>query len=95
MARHPAVGYTGAANAALAGIVCAVAASFLFVLQDAGVKWLTAELVVLQILFLRSAVEDPGLADDLFQNGGRTTTVSDAPSSFQTPSPLEARTRKT
>ena len=56
MARHPAVGYSGAANSALAGIVCAVAASFLFVLQDAGVKWLTAELVVLQILFLRSAV---------------------------------------
>lgn len=41
-------------DAALVGIICAVAASFLFVLQDAGVKWLTAQFVVLQILFLRS-----------------------------------------
>lgn len=41
-------------DAALVGIVCAIAASLLFVLQDAGVKWLTAELMILQILFLRS-----------------------------------------
>ena len=36
------------------GIALALAGSFCFVVQDSGVKWLSAELAVLQILFLRS-----------------------------------------
>ncbi len=44
----------GGDDATYAGIVSAVVAAFFFVGQDAGVKWLTAELVVLEILFLRS-----------------------------------------
>lgn len=55
MARHPAVGQSPAASpSALAGIAFALAATFLFILQDAGVKWMTAEFAVIQVLFLRS-----------------------------------------
>ena len=55
MARHPAIGQPAAASpSALAGIAFALAATFLFILQDAGVKWLTAEFAVIQVLFLRS-----------------------------------------
>ncbi len=39
----------------VAGIICASLAAFLFVGQDAGVKWIAPELAIMQILFLRSA----------------------------------------
>ncbi len=38
----------------IAGIGLALIAAFTFVLQDAGIKWLTTDVGVLQILFLRS-----------------------------------------
>lgn len=58
MARHSAVGHrpTIADQSALVGIACALAATFLFVFQDAGIKWITAELAVLQVLFVRSVI---------------------------------------
>lgn len=58
MARHSAIGRPelGATpQSELGGIACALAATFFFVLQDAGVKWLSAELILVQVLFLRSA----------------------------------------
>jgi drug/metabolite transporter (DMT)-like permease len=61
---------TRAGTGALAGIVFALVASFFFVGQDAGVKWLSAEAAVMQILFLRSAF---GVAYCLVHFGWRGT----------------------
>ena len=57
MTRQSAIGRSEhvAQQSALGGIACALAATFFFVLQDAGVKWLSAELMLVQVLFLRSA----------------------------------------
>lgn len=67
------------ADRASLGISITVIGGLCFAIQDAGIKWLTAEIAVLQVLFLRSLFGIVFLSASTFFTGERISLQVDRP----------------
>ena len=67
------------ANRASLGISITVIGGLCFAIQDAGIKWLTAEIAVLQVLFLRSLFGIVFLSASTIFSGERISLKVDRP----------------